>query len=133
MELSIETACNEEFDATGYSLRDDYDGTGAEEAIAVLEALNAPAGQSECAVELGRLTVLTKARSEDRDDTKFRLGVLADELASYPLDVVRGACRHWTKYRTFFPAWAELRALCEERVLKRRCLLSALERYWRAA
>jgi hypothetical protein len=43
---------------------------------------------------------------------------------------VRDTRRHWAKFNTFFPSWAELYELCEERVLKRRSLLAALYRYF---
>lgn len=104
----------------------------AREAIVILEMLNAPAAPDACAKELGRLKVLTKERAVGQQDMVFQIAVMAEELSAYPLDVVRNACRVWSASNTFYPSWAELRELCEERVLRRRCLLDALRRYFKS-
>ncbi|KKM12092.1 hypothetical protein LCGC14_1720340, partial [marine sediment metagenome] len=63
-----------------------------------------------------------------QEDLAALIAIYAEELAEYPLDVVRDACRTWARREKWFPAWADLRALCEERVMKRRDLLMALRR-----
>ena len=116
-----------------YNLDDGFDEEDASEAVRLLEQLNAQANRKDCAKALARLKVLTKERSQSDEDMTFQIALIADELSAYPLDVVRDACRFWADTTIFFPSWAELRHLCEERVLKRRCLLNALRRYYQRA
>lgn len=114
----------------GYDCSGDFGEREASEALKVLELLNARADIEDCLKELARLKVLTKERALSGDDIAFQIATMGDELSAYPLDVVRDACRSWADHNKFFPAWAELREPCEERVLERRCPLDALRRYF---
>lgn len=112
---------------TGYRLDGEFSDEDRQRAISILSRLNRPATLQACTFELGRLRMLTKIAAQGDDDIKFQIAVMAEELVRYPLDVVRDACRFWPTRNKFFPAWQELREMCEERVLKRRCLLEALQ------
>ncbi len=100
----------------------------ARHASALLEALGEGCGQSAAAKELGRLKVLTRERNLSHDDLVAQIAIYVEELAGYPIDVVRAACRGWAAIEKWFPAWAELRVLCDERVANRRNLLGAVNR-----
>ena len=117
------------YEVTGYSLEGEIPRNDAEDALKTLRELDRPAPSDFCMKELARLKMLTKSAKADGDDTKFQLAVMAEELSEYPMDAVKDACRDIAKRSTFFPAWVELKALCDESVLKRRCLIRALERY----
>ncbi len=54
---------------------------------------------------------------------------MATVLTEYPIDIAREACAAWARGQKFFPAWAELRALCEDGVCFRRGLVHALRAY----
>ena len=121
------------FGVVGYEIGGQYGRDDAEEALETLRRLSRPCGREFATKELGRVKVLTKSAKADSDDIAFQFGVMAEELAEYPADVVRDSCRFYAKRNTWFPSWHELRELCEERFLKRECLLRALERYFRRA
>ena len=106
-----------------YDLKDHPPEAERQSAIAMLEQLNQPAGQQFATLELTRLKVLTKSR-ERGDDLKLQIAVMAEELGTYPPDVVREACRTWRS--TWFPSWAELRDECDAAAKMRRDLLKAL-------
>lgn len=114
----------------GYECDGAFSDQDAGAALKILEMLNAPASREDCTKELGHLKLLTKERAQGDRDMILQLAAMAEELYVYPLDIVRDACRSWATVETFFPSWAELRVLCEERVLKRRCLLNALRRHF---
>ena len=109
--------------AEGASIED------AKAALSLVERLDARAVKRDYAKEAGRLKLLTKAAYLNADDMTAQIDILAEELGAYPLDAARAACRTWAAAQTFFPAWAELRELCEARVLFRRALASALRAY----
>jgi hypothetical protein len=102
----------------------------ASEALRILEMLNARADRGDCVQAVVRLKALTVSRLTSEEDMAVQIAAMTEELSAYPLDVVRGACQAWTQQDKFFPAWAELRELCESLVLKRRSLLNALRRYF---
>ena len=114
----------------GYELRG-YDGREREEALEILRALCRPASHRECLKEVARLKALTAAARVGEQDLEIQLEVFAEELERYPMDVVRSACRDWPRCPggKWWPSWAELRDMCDERFLKRKALLVALERY----
>lgn len=120
------------YEVTGYSLEGEIPKDDAAAGLKILRELNKPAGLERCSKELARLKVLMRSPSQADDDTRLQMRAMAEELAVYPIDVVSSACRHISRHKQFFPSWSELRMLCEERVLKRRGLLRALERYWKA-
>ena len=92
--------------------------------------LNARAEPDDCEHELARLKVLTVARATGQDDLVAQIAIYAEELTEYPIDVVRESCRWWAAREKWFPSWTELRDACEERVMKRRAILTGLRRYF---
>lgn len=97
----------------------------AESCLAELAPMLEPAGAKTIAAELLRLSSLTVPRREGEVAGELRAMAYAEELSRYPADVVIWACREWPRsgaQGSFFPAWAELRALCERRVERRRGL-----------
>ncbi len=105
------------------------DADAARSALALLELLDVHAERREYAKAVGRLKVLTISRAPTAEDLALQIDSLATEMTEYPIDVARGACKAWARAEKFFPAWAELRALCEERVMLRRSLARALRAY----
>ena len=118
------------YSVVGYDLADGFDEDDGREGLRLLEMLNARAEIGGCLNELGRLKVNTSSRNMSQDDLKAQIAIYAEELTEYPIDVVRDACRWWGKWEKWFPAWAELREICDERVMKRRAILTGLRRYF---
>lgn len=110
-----------------------YEVTGADSevvrtALAIVELALAPAGNAVAVKELTRLGMMTKARAEDVGTLEARLVVFAEELATYPEDVVIDACRYWGRAEKFFPSWSELKDLLDRRVKRRQRMRDALAR-----
>lgn len=130
----LEAETNADFEVTGYTLRDDYDGSDAEEALDLLKRLNAPGGERLAAEKLLELKVLCAgAKATSNESVEFELEVMRRRLRNYPADVIREACDEWGDREKWFPDWASLKAICDDKALRRRSLLDALRRYWRAA
>lgn len=117
--------CNESYIAD-WSVTGEFSEADIAAAVTLIELLSAPATPEYCAEELARLKLMVKERPQATEDMVLQIAVMAEELSCYPSDVVRDTCRTWAATNKFFPAWAELHAMAEERVLKRRCLLRAL-------
>jgi hypothetical protein len=130
---SVVAETDADFEVTGYRL-ENYDGSDAEEALAMLKRLNAAGGERLAAEKLLELKVLCAgAKATSDNSVEFELEVLRRRLRNYPADVIREACDEWGDREKWFPDWASLKAVCEEKVLRRRSLLNALKRYWRVA
>ena len=112
-----------------YKLRREFGEGDARDALRLAELLNAPSSPSDCAMALGKLRTITVTREVTGEDLILQIGAMTEELCAYPLGVVRDACRAWARSTKFFPTWAELRQLCEERVLFRRALAHELRRH----
>ncbi len=131
--LCLEAETDADFEVTGYRL-EGYDGTDAEEALDMLERLNKPGGERLAAEKHLELKVLCAgARATSDNSVEFELEVLRRRLRAYPADVIREACDEWGDREKWFPDWASLKKVCEGKVLRRRCLLDVLRRYWGAA
>ena len=127
----LEAETNADFEVTGYTLRDDYDGSDAEEALALLKRLNEPGGERLAAEKLLELKVLCAGPKATSDNSvEFELEVMRRRLRNYPADVIRESCDEWGDREKWFPDWASLKAICDEKVLRRRSLLTALKLYW---
>lgn len=94
------------------------------ECLKELEPSLEPAGMKLISAELSRLGALCVSRHEGETTAELRAMAYAEELSRYPGDVVVYACRTWPTGPDgkWFPAWAELRTLCERRVERRRAL-----------
>ena len=78
--------------------------------------------------ELLRLKLMAGARTLSEDEVLFQLAIYAEELAKYPEDAVVDALRHWGRTQKWWPAWAELKELLDDRVKRRNALMEALMR-----
>lgn len=113
----------------GWNLGTDFSEEEARDALRLLEVLSAPAKRGDCAKEVAWLRAMTKAASQTDDDMTFQFASMVEELMPYPPDVVTDACRAWAAKGTFFPSWAELKQICDQRFMKRCSLLAALRKY----
>lgn len=112
----------------GYKIDGDHDPEDLRQALAVLEQVSAPASPAFCAEQIGKLRVVMKISAQQAEDIKMLIVAFAEELAAYPPDVVRYACQTWKANNVFFPAWSELREICEAAVMMRRDLKCEVER-----
>ena len=119
-----------DYTVVGYDLADGFDEDDGRESLRLLEMLNARAEPEACEHELARLKVLTATRNLSQADLTAQIAIFGEELTEYPIDVVREVCRWWAAREKWFPSWAELRDACEERVMKRRAILTGLRRYF---
>ena len=86
------------------------------DAAGMIAASMVPLSRADTLKELAGLKALTKSRAEQGADLKLMLAGFAARLDEFPADVVLEACRRWGNRETFFPAWAELRAECQQLV-----------------
>ena len=86
------------------------------------------ARQSDVVPIVAALKARTRGRNEGDSEARFGAQVLVNDLCGYPPDVVKGACEAWidTPDGKWFPTWAELKDLCEERMQGRRALQRGL-------
>lgn len=86
------------------------------------------AREFEVAPIVAALKARTRGRNEGDSEARFNANVLISDLCAYPLDVVRDACDAWidTPDGRWFPTWADLKALCEDRMRGRRALQKGL-------
>lgn len=73
---------------------------------------------------IAELSVITARRQDDEQTEALRLAAYASRLADYPADIVRHALlgKRWK----FFPAWADLADACDELLVQRRRMMTAL-------
>lgn len=92
----------------------------------------APATADQLRAALGKLRLMTKAAKGSQDDLVVTLQIYAAELRQFPGVVALEAIRRWGDREIFWPAWAELRAVClgldEPRIRLLVALEKALER-----
>lgn len=90
-------------------------------AATALAGFVTPAPERQIEEWLAELSVITRRKQDDDITERLRLAAYSSRLAEYPADVAREALlRHnWL----FFPAWAELREVCEKLAAPRRAML----------
>jgi len=88
----------------------------------------ARARDADVAPIVATLKARTRGRTEGEGEARFNANVLVTDLCGYPLDVVRYACEAWidTPDGKWFPAWADLKALCDQRMRGRLALEKGL-------
>lgn len=136
--MSVKTALEErwrdnigmdgQFDTefAGYALQGPVPKQDLETAWRQMREINTPADLQSIIAELVRLRALTKARAETEQDAQILLTALAEEMAPYPIDIIRDACRKWARMEKFFPAWSELKDMMDFRFNRRKRLEQAL-------
>lgn len=91
-----------------------------------------PGGARVAGEELALLERKTVGARQGEADQKLRGAAYADELAAYPADVIRAACRRWADGNRWWPAWADLKRECDrlaaKRIAEHRALEQALHR-----
>lgn len=88
-----------------------------------------PSAEPFVAKHIARLAARTKLRPHGNFEAQLLADTLITDLRQYPPDVVAYACDRWVESREgkWFPAWAELREICERRVQPRHLLRCQLE------
>lgn len=99
------------------------DGELSEATASVVAALR-PCSSATLRRELARLRVVTASRASGQDNLDLTMTAYAEELATYPDDVVVAVCRK--RYR-FWPVLQELLDAADELVAPRREMLVALK------
>lgn len=97
------------------------------QALAVAEAILAPASECLALAELARVRVMTASRDIGLD-LQMALAAFVDELMRYPADAVTEVLREWPRTQRFWPTMAELTERLERLVRPRRALCDALRR-----
>ncbi len=80
-----------------------------------------PAPTAEIDAWIVELTTITRRSKDDEITERVRLSAYARRLSAYPADIARSALldHEWL----YFPAWAELKAVCEKLVAPRAAML----------
>jgi hypothetical protein len=98
-----------------------------ERARAVVQADLLPCDDVTIAAELLRLRLTTQSKDIGDIASDVLVAIFTDICREYPKDVVVDAMRTWSRSEVFWPAEARIRKLLDERVRRRRSLLSVLE------
>jgi hypothetical protein len=96
-----------------------------QEAAAALAGFMTPAPERQIEEWLAELSVITRRKQDDDITESLRLSAYCSRLAEYPADVAREALLRHTWL--FFPAWAELREVCEKLSASRRAMVWHLQ------
>lgn len=114
-----------DFRFDGYSLAP-VDAAEKMQAKAIVLAACRRCDSKTIASELTRMRVLTKARELSNDDASATVAAYAEELSRYPADIVRAACRGWSKREPWWPSWAELKEELTRHARRRKALAEVL-------
>lgn len=114
-----------DYELVGYIVPDCSPEDRAEARLIVERSLTACSG-TIAEKALAELRVSTKSRPETDDDLALMVDTYLRLLLEYPEDAVLGALRYWARNEKFWPALAELKVELDQRVRKRRLLLTAL-------
>jgi hypothetical protein len=76
--------------------------------------------------ELLRLKLKTASRNLTDQEVGLQVSIYAEDLACYPEDSVVGVLRQWATEHKWWPAWAEIKGLLDERCERRRAMREAL-------
>ena len=98
------------------------------EALAVLDDACRPAPNDRIVNALAELALVSKAKTEDGQDTAMRIAALARLLHDWPADVALAAIRRHRDGGRFFPAWSDLLASCRILAGKRMATREAVRR-----
>lgn len=97
----------------------------------MLRESNKPSRPSELAGPITRCLIVSKSRELAETDREAMVGILAEDLAEFPSDVVKTALRKWPRnlpQGKWWPTLAEIREECLWRVDRRRALLRKMAR-----
>lgn len=86
------------------------------EAIAALEDACRPAAPEVIVGRLAELKAVTRQQRQEDGDMALSFGALTVRLRDYPAEIVLEALRSWSDHQPWFPAWADLKQLCDARM-----------------
>ena len=109
----------------GYRALKPIDPIDAQVALELLDAIDRPMPRPEIVKEIVRCLILTKSRSQSESDQAMVLAAFTEELAEFPVDVIRSALRGWARREKWWPALAEIREACQ-RAMPLRASLRAI-------
>lgn len=89
------------------------------------ERFLAPASMQMVEAWIAELDVITIRREGDEVTQTVRLRAYANRLVEYPADIARYALL--VKVWKFFPAWEELKKVCDLELAKRKAMVAALD------
>jgi hypothetical protein len=95
-------------------------------AITICEDHCRPGGHEIAAQELALLERKTVGARQAEADQRLRGAAYAADLAQYPADIIRAACKRWADGNRWWPAWADLKRECDRLSSKRRAEHRAL-------
>lgn len=84
--------------------------------------------QKKISLALAMVATAVKRAKGDESDDAAKAGVFCHYLREYPTWAVEKACDQWIKTQKFWPAVAELRALCDDAVRLDRIRLARLKK-----
>lgn len=87
-----------------------------------------PCGPEIAAREITRLRLTSVRRAESEADIQATFSIYAQELASYPADIVRKITREWALENKFFPSLSEIIAKARQATSWRLSVREALRR-----
>jgi hypothetical protein len=100
------------------------------EDLATIERSMQPAPRAFVAKSVALLAARTRGRAQGEGEARLVAATMVEDLGDYPEDVVAYAVSYWVaggQDGKWFPAWSELREICERRVRGRQRLKRALE------
>ena len=125
---SMAEQTDKDYMLTGFELMTPIPDQDRADAITMLEASLMPLPRDETVKELTRLKVMTKSRNMEQAELSMMMSVYADELSSFPADIVRYVLRSVADTSPWFPAWADLAGELQWRTNKRKFMLDAILR-----
>lgn len=99
----------------------------SEALVAALDAACASTEPAVVAVELAKLKAATVGRQMEQANIEAWIEVGIEDLAEFPLDVIKTACRKLRRREKWMPAVAEIREECNQLVQRRRWLREAAQ------
>lgn len=108
-------------------LTGEHDEASVRRALEICRDQCRPGGHEIAAQELTLLERKTVGAKQGDDDQRLRGVAYANDLAQYPADVIRAACRRWADCSRWWPAWADLKRECDRLAAKRIAEHGAIE------
>ena len=97
----------------------DHDEATLRAALAAVDAACQPGGERCATLALTLLRSRTAYRSTSGGEPHVIGKAYADLLADYPADVIDQACRHWAGISKWWPAWFDLKTVCDRLCARR--------------
>lgn len=92
------------------------------EALVQVEQATKPLPDERIVLEINKLKVRCKMRSEQQEDMQMLIACLLDDLSEYPADVVVDVLKAWPRRSPWWPSWNELYEQLERKSAPRRAI-----------